>query len=257
MGEIRLVSLADRKYFEYLSVLANSARINFPEAKMHVYLVGMNEKQGEYLRKINKNIIYTIENVSFSSEMQKRCYCTNRRGVILNDLRSKTDDVLVWLDADSIIRKSCSELISISNNCDVAIRFKNKLDFSPKRRKKAKPVGFMAGLIVVGNSEAAKNFASEYNSMMNPDLWTKIIWSDNQIKASTEIDRQSRKIWMANQDILYQTYLKVKDNIKFVDLPNTLLDCSFNPNSVIWSVKASTRKDKNFNSEYKRFLPKR
>lgn len=256
MSEIRLISLADRKYFDYLKAMVNSAKMNFPEAKMHVYLVGLNDKHGEYLKKINKNLIYTIENVSFSSDAQKRCYCTNRRGVILDELRDKTDDILIWLDADSIIRGPCSEIISMANSCDIGIRFKNKLDLKSTKNAKSSPVGFMAGLIMVGNSEAAKKFTSEYNAMMCHDLWIKIKWTDKQIKNSGKIRREVNKIWMANQDLLYSTYLKMKDQIRFGDLPNTMLDCSFHAKSYIWSVKASTRDNKIFAREYKKFLPK-
>ena len=240
MSDIRIVTLADPKYFEYLKSLVNSIKQNLPGVKVHAYLVNLKDSHGEILKSIHPNLEYTIENVQFKFDLQKRCYCTNRRSKILNDLRKSTQDILVWLDADSLVVKNSEEFIDFVKDCDLSIRFKNNSDLSSHaKKKKQKPKGFMAGLIVVGNSEKAKIFTEKYDKMLSQISYKKIK-ADYKCKVS-QLPKEIKAIWMSNQDVLFTVYQQIKDQVSFKSLPQRYLDCCFGKDTSIWSVKASNR----------------
>jgi hypothetical protein len=246
--KIRLITLADREYFDYTKALINSAKINFPQAKPHVYLVNLTDEEGKQLQSINPQVEYTIENVGFRNVMQKKCYCTNRRSYILHFLRRSTNDILVWLDADSLIRKSCDELIDICYNCDVALKRKNDYDTGGK----GIPTGFMAGLIIVGVSPMSLQFVQLYDRFLDKLLWYKIP-KNFQMSDILKTPDHIMKIWMANQNVLEKIYSVTHKRGRFVLLPQKFLDCDFLDESVIWSLKASTRGNEKFMCEMRQY----
>jgi len=253
MSDIRIVTLADFKYFKYVKALVNSISQNLSVVKVHVYLVNLTKEHGQVLQSIHPNLEYTIEDVKFQCDLQKKCYCTNRRSKILNDLRKSTKDILVWLDADSLVVKKIPEFIDFVQDCDLSVRFKNDSDLNNNKKKKKKPRGFMAGLIVVGNSENARMFTEMYDEMLSQNSYKKV--KINYTCPIARLPLPIKVVWMANQDILFKVYKRIKDknNFYFKPLPQEYLDCSFSDKTAIWSVKASNRSDKKFNKIFQKY----
>ena len=252
MSDIRVVTLADVKYFGYLQSLVKSINLNLPGVKIHAYLVNLDDAHGKILQGFHPNLEYTIENVKFKFNLQTKCYCTNRRSYLLHDLRQKTNDILVWMDADSIVVKKCPDFLEFVKTCDVSFRPKNLSDLTPMARKKRqKPSGFMAGVIVVGNTENSLKFTSAYNSMLSQSNYVKA--RINYSGPIAKLPKKIKEIWMANQNILRNVYKSVFNEINFVPLPQRYLDCSFTKDTAIWSVKASNRKDKKFAKMFKKY----
>ena len=232
--------------------MVNSVKTNLPGVKVHAFLVNMSDKHGKILQSIHPNLEYTIETVKFKFDLQTKCYCTNRRSYLLMNLREKTDDILVWLDADSVVVKECPEFLDFVRKCDVSYRPKNKSDIPKSLLKKGKkPSGFMAGVIVLGNSDGALEFAKEYDRLLPRLSYLKArLNHDGPI---CQLPGTIKKIWMSNQDLLQTLYKKFKKKINFVELPQKYLDCSFSPDTAIWSVKTSNRKNKMFNRLFKKY----
>jgi len=252
LNDIRIISIADRKYYKYLRTMVNSVNINLPGVKVHAYLVNMSDKEGERLQEIHPNLEYTIEEVKFKFELQKKCYCTNRRSYILHKLREETDDILVWLDADSLVVKPCPEFLDFVRECDISYRPKNKSDLTAGHlRRKLKPQGYMAGVIIVGTSAKALEFTKEYDRLLSRTSYTKARLNHNG--PIHQLPKMLKKIWMSNQDLLSTLRKKFKNDINFVPLPQKYLDCSFSPDTAIWSVKHSNRKDKKFDEIFQKY----
>ena len=111
---ITLMSISDRKYLAYLKVLVRSAKVNFPEAEMYCVLVNCDDTIGD------EYITTDLE----GEELE--IYCANLRISVLNKLRQERKGVLIWMDADSIIRKPCNGLVKILETCDVVAREKER-----------------------------------------------------------------------------------------------------------------------------------
>ncbi len=217
MKNITLISLADSSYYEYLKVLVKSAIKNFSQAKLYMVLVNMEEKYKDEIKSLGENIRVDIETVSFSGDHEKRCYCASRRAFLFKKLREETDDILLWVDADSIIRKSCDDLIAHLNSCELTMRSKSKGRFA-------------SGVIGVDSTDVCNRFIEEYYA---------------------EVGRHND--WMNDQRSLHQIYLKFKDEIIFSYLPRTYCEVSLTEGSVIWTAKSRRKNGRKYRAEMAKY----
>lgn len=218
MSSIKIISLADEDYFEYLCCCVASASLNFSEASFFVVLVNPKENYKERLKSIHNNIEIVIEKKDFSSHQEKKCYCASRRAFLFYDLRSKTDDILLWIDADSIIRSSCKDLIEHLNSCDITMRPKDN------------PGKFASGVIGVNNSNICYDFVEEYYKRVSKD-----------------------NSWMSDQNNLNETYSFFKDKINYQPLENKYCDVWLSEDGVIWEAKSKKKKDKKYLKEMRKY----
>jgi hypothetical protein len=250
MKDITIISLADEKYYKMLKVLVKSSKLYFSSAKMYIVLVNMTEKHGEELKKLNPNLEYKIENIKFDNDLQKSCYCTNRRSYIFHKLRKTRKDILIWIDADCIIRKSCDGLIDIiKDNCDFAVKHHGGLIFSRGKKKENKKA-FLAGVIVVGNSEFSTEFINYYHFLVNQDSYLKV----ENIGKTLKDNSLNMSIWMLNQHALYKSYIKMKDRLKLKFLPEKYCDTGFSINGVIWAAIWNNKYSNIFKQECKKIM---
>lgn len=248
MSNFRIITLADENYFDYLKVFVNSLKINSPNIKISAYLVNLADKHTNEIQKINPNCSCYTESVLFKNPLQKRCYCTNRRGHLLKYLRDTTNDILMWLDADSVVRKpGLDNLFENLKSFDVCMRPKTPTDISK---------GFMGGLIGINNSRRAKMFTNVYRSILEREKYS--YRRINSVAASmindiSELPRMSMSIWMANQNILCEVHRLLKNKVKFLFVQNKFLDTRFTDEGVVWTVKTSTRNNSKFSIESKNY----
>ncbi|MCP4651982.1 MAG: hypothetical protein GY858_01165 [Candidatus Omnitrophica bacterium] len=182
---ITLISIADRKYLAYLKVLVRSAKANFPEAEMYCVLVNCKD---------------SICDEYISTELKGaalEAFCANLRTSVLHKLRQKREGILVWMDADTIIRKPCNGLIKHLKSCDVTAREKDKS-------------GYFTGLVGINDTKQATSFLDKWNEKMKG--------KDN---------------WFADQ----HTFDDVSNDYDVKTLPLTYLDFKLNNDSVIWVGK--------------------
>lgn len=217
MKDITLISLSDESYYPYLKVLVKSAVKNFPQANLFVVLVNMDEKYKKEIEGLSPGIRVEMEKVSFPGEHEKRCYCASRRAFLFKKLREETDDILLWVDADSIIRKSCDGLIQHLNSCELTMRSKSKGRFA-------------SGVIGVDSSDICNEFIEEYYN---------------------EVSKHSD--WMNDQKSLHTVYLKFQDRIKFRYLERTYCEVSLTEDAVIWAAKSHRKNSKKYISEMRKY----
>ncbi len=219
MASIRVVSLADDEYYCYIRALVGSAAVNFPIAKMHVVLVNVDESKALALKSMHPNIIVESEKIDFvKAKMCKRCYCARRRAFLFKRIRKVTSDTLVWIDADSIIRKNCDHLNEKLASYDLATVCKRKTG------------RLRSGIIAVGNSKASRHFINRYE---------KSLITDHR--------------WMADQDNLNKVYKNMRKELKFWSLPGWYCDVWMRPLGSIWTAKSKLKHSKKYRQEMKKY----
>jgi hypothetical protein len=217
LKDITIISLADDVYYQYLKSLVISATINFPQALLFIVLVNMDKKFRDELLSYNSKMKVEIEQVNIPPGYDRACYCASRRAFLFKKLREETSNILLWVDADSIIRKPCNDLISHLNSCDVTMR--------PKVSGR-----FASGIIGINSSDVCNNFINRYYDLVKDD-----------------------KDWMSDQKNLNRTYLEFKDTINFVPLANIYCDVWLSRQGVIWTAKSKTKKSNKYREEMTKY----
>lgn len=215
MKEIKIISLADSSYFEYLLCFVRSASKYFPSALFHAVLVNPLEGQVEQLKDSHDRIDVVVEEVKFKTKQAKKCYCASRRAYLFHKLREEFDGILLWVDADSIIRGSCDDLIQHLDSCELTMR--------PKSDREG---CFASGVIGIGNSQICKDFIKEYYRRVLKD-----------------------KTWMSDQNNLNITYGLFKNMINFKPLDDKYCDVWLSDDGIIWEAKSDKKRGERYIQE--------
>lgn len=216
--EILLFSVADAAYFKYMQGLVKSAAINFPEARMFVELVNMDKESALLLESQHPKIQVRVINKIFDCEHSKKCFCASRRASLFVELFDSTPTPMMWLDADSLVRRPCKGLVDLMFSCDLSMRQKRKGHFA-------------SGTICLGTSDICKQFAIRYEECVNAD-----------------------HSWMSDQNNLNKVHRIFRKRINFVPLPHTYCDVWFSEEGAIWAAKARKKTSKKYIHELNRFL---
>lgn len=213
-NDITIITLADKVYYQYLIPLLHSANKHFNSAWAEVYLVDFDHQESpisicEEIRAINPK--YNVTFLSSLPNVDLECYCTNARADLFYTLRRKTDNILFWLDADSIIRSSCDELIKHLSSCELTMNHKSEIRFK-------------AGVIGMGSSDICRDFTTRYRSLVSSE------YND----------------WFANQKYLNKTYSEFKDRINFKPLPDKYCDTRLTDKGVIWAAQSENKSDSKY-----------
>ncbi len=217
MPHVRIVSLADPAYFGLLKGLVASAAVNFPTATMHVVLVNVGAKDCKLIKTLHPNIIVEEEKVDFS-KLDKRCYCARRRAFLFKRIRATTDDILLWIDADCLIRRNCDNLANELATCDLAAVLRSN--------------GTMrSGIIAVGSTHAVWPFVKKYEKALQTD-----------------------HSWMADQIHLNKIYKSMKSELNFKALSDVYCDVWFRKKGIIWAAKSDLKSNPKFQEEMRKYV---
>jgi hypothetical protein len=234
-----IISLASKEYYGWLTTMATSVRHFFPQASMHVVLVNMGEKDGEKLSRIHPKLTYEIETVEFESGKERKCYCTNRRTFLYKKYRDRFPGFLMWLDADSIVRKSCDplyeHLCSKKNDFDVALFRKG---FYGTVRRKGEPI-ILAGVTVINDTEMARTFINKYDELVD--------------QMSYKMQKMRDRIWWLNQDMLRKRLVSMKLGVRYEYLWKPYYDTE-NSDPIIWTPTLEDKQTEEFAKEIERIM---
>ena len=250
-----LTTTCDIDYYPLLKCLLKSAAIHLSDAKFYLRLIDFDINiQNDILREvynINHNTQVCFENPGLSHTRNKlkrnqtllydniynglsheretilnfrpirwmvserQCYCSNTRFRNINHLINQGEQVILYLDADIIIRKPLVELISLINNHDICI----KLSITPKNKTFSYPDGhtWECGLIGVHNTTLSRDFFYKLQQRTEANMY---FWDSDQFEFH----------------FLYKDY---KDKIKIHLLDNRFKDNGegnkYSDDSYIWS----------------------
>lgn len=207
-----IVVVSDTKYLPHLQVLIASLVKNYSQALIHVHLVNVSYRNVLKIQNIAPQIQISRGNVSIADPKKFAAYCANIRARVIFSILERGDGLVLYLDADSIVRRSISSLFRLVENNDILIL----------QQKKVKPVlgehlVFAAGVILFKNSQKTRIFVEAWKSALEPHL--------NE--------------WFADQ--IYFARTASSSVARIGDLPFSFIDWSFKPLSHIWVGKGSKK----------------
>lgn len=216
-SKILVFSVADAAYYKYLRGMVRSAAVNFPQANMFVELVNLDQSHADALQKLHPKISIRLEKRKFKTKFDQKCFCAGRRASLFVELYSKSAPAM-WLDADSIIRRPCDELVSLLYNCDLTMR--------PKSAGR-----FASGTIGLGRAKVCLLLAKKYKTYVNAD-----------------------HTWMSDQNNLNRVYREFKKSIRFTPLPKTFCDVWLSEEGAIWAAKSKKKNSVRYLEELSKYL---
>jgi len=234
MSELTILCVSDLSYLFFVKTVFNSIKCNVKiPYRFHLHTINVSEKEIESFKNEYENIEFTNDKIELDDKpninnafgkSKKAAYCANIRAKILYDLMSKGVEYILYLDADSIVRKNLNELLSLIKQTDLIIF----------RRDEVKRLNLkvLTSVIGVNNNEKSFKFVECWKNFM---LQEDILYS-----------------WFSDQRYFYETMLKCTD-VKVHHLPKHYTDSSFSNESVIWNGKADRKfKDKKYIKEMRR-----
>ena len=209
-----ILIVSDIDYFKKSSTLIKSIKLQYPDIKIHYHQINF---------KVNldfNNIEYSYSNLELNNEVkykynnlvytQKQAYCANIRFQIIKNLIEKNKFIL-YLDADSIVRKPLTQLLQLCESHDLVI---NKCTQKKYYRK-----GFRirTGIFSIKNTPIMIEFMD--HCINNLNLYQ----------------------WFSDQDTIQDTFIEFNDKISFKSLPTEYIDWKYDLNSIIWVGKGDNK----------------
>lgn len=219
-----MLTIATAKYLHYAKALISSAKEHQTDAVFIVELINVDKKEEDDFRRRNPNCQILFDTMNPKLE---RNYCSNRKGSLMKRVReSGNSDLLMWIDADSIIRRSLSPAIPALQK-DMCIRLK-------KTNKAVKGLLLKesyAGVFTFGNTPMGNKMLSEYQKEVDKNIY-----------------------WGSDQDHLSYVYFCSK-NASVGIIPDSLLDHKMKGDSVIWTLKCTPKTiNGRFHREHRKYL---
>tara|TARA_A100001515_G_C4561258_1_gene206693 strand:- start:516 stop:1250 length:735 start_codon:yes stop_codon:yes gene_type:complete len=233
-----IVSCCTEDYFDMLYAMVKSGLQNIKSPNFYIELINITEDKCLKLEKLSPNIEILKSNIKFKNDTQKKCYSTNSRAKLLYEKRKSPQDILTWVDADSLILKDISEMLSelIKNNYDLGIVL---------RPNASKSAGARGGFYCVchKNPNGLKFLENYYKKVSRLNLWQSI--KSNDLK-------KHWKIWMANQDVLNKYFYNPKE-LKIKKISNLFCDVRLKEESFIWAAKNKLKTSEKYLTELKKY----
>ncbi len=214
-GQLTILSISDPLYLNRLKALISSVSQNYPQVKFYCHLVNTEQSVAESLQHLYPNLECNFDYQEFNSEEDKKAYCANIRADVIYQLMQKPEtSSLLYLDADSIVRKDLSDLLDTINNHDLVVLKREEAE--------EKYLKFAAGVIGIKNSSITQKFIAQWATLVKEQLYE----------------------WYSDQLCLYYAYEQFQSQLNTFDLPQRFIDWEFLSTSSIW-VGKGPRKDEN------------
>ena len=222
MGELTILGVSDSSYLPFIRILFNSIKCNVKiPYKFHLHTINVPEKKINFFKDTYENIEFTgdkieLDETSNSSnsfnKSKKAAYCANIRAKVLHYLMTRGDEYILYLDADSIVRKDLEELFLLIKDTDLIIF---RRDEQQDSRTKV-----LTSVIGINNNVRSLRFIENWKRFMIQD---RIIYS-----------------WFSDQTYFYKSMLKHPD-VKVSPLPALYVDSGFENKSFIWNGKGNRK----------------
>lgn len=218
--ELTVVAIADPEFVPRLRALAASLAANMPVALLHACLVNVRDAGTvRSLQAAHGNLEVSFEDAILDATVvkmgrdgitpytEKAGFCVNLRGrAVLRLLRQGRRRVL-FLDADSIVRRDLRPLFALMDANDVVIH---------KRPHEKDYMGVAGGVIGVRPSAGGLEFFE---------------------RAVERIDAIGNRDFFSDQLAFHQTIAELGERVRVAHLPKAFIDWEFAPDSFIWVGK--------------------
>lgn len=206
-----VIALTDNNYLKHLKTLLASLRST--KHKINVYVCLINIDQAVDLEKELKSIYSPISfkyiNKKFMTDADRKAFCSNYRVTFIKEILKNPLESIIYLDADSIVRKEMS-LAEVNLDSDIEILFRKSDD---DRFKVA------TGAILVKNNPRSKRFFEEWEKNIQPKIYS----------------------WFSDQRTFYKTFLSLRDEVNIYPIDKRLIDWEFKETSIVWAGKGKRK----------------
>lgn len=226
---ITFATVASQKYVDYAKALVSSAFVHQPDAKFFVELINVTKQERKDFVRRNPQCEVILD--TMKPGMEERVYCSNQKGPLLSRIReSGNTDMLMWIDADSIIRKPVDSILEYAQK-DMCIRIK------PTKK-------IMEGLNVNECYSGVFTFGNTPGG-------------NEHLKMLRQLTSNEKKVyWASDQDYLSYVFAVCQSqnrNTHF--LPDTFLDFKMKSDSLLWTLKCTPKTiNARFHREHRKYL---
>lgn len=227
MEELTILAVSDHSYLPFVKTLFNSIKTNVKiPYTFHLHAINVPDNQIEIFNAMYSSITFSRETIPLDDsplktnafrKSEKASYCANIRAKVLYDLMLQGRKYILYLDADSIVRKDLKDLFVLIKYTDLIIfRRDNETDVRTK---------VLTSVIGINNNNKSLVFIENWMNCM--------------------LQQEALHTWFSDQKYFYKTMTKYS-HVKIQPLPDLYVDAGFKGKSYIWNGKAA-RKFSNIN----------
>ena len=223
MERLTILSVSDATYLPFIRVLFNSIKCNVKVPyKFHLHTINVPDKKLPFFKDTYKNIEFTEDKIELDEtadpsnafkKSKKASYCANIRAKVIQYLMTRGDQYILYLDADSIVRKDFNLLLDLIKQNDLIIHRRKHISYETHK--------VLTSVIGINNNK---------NSLSFLEMWKDFMLADSNLYK-----------WFSDQLYFYETMQK-KEYIKVGHLPIEYVDWKFNDSSYVWNGKSSRKK---------------
>jgi len=202
------LAVATGDYVPLAQTLVRSIERRVPGARMRVHLINASDEQAASLADTSLVLRVDREERSFEDAETRRTYAANRRVQLIRDALQDGERSVLYLDVDSIVRKSLDALVRWMLHYDIVVL--PRFDAENERAR------FLISTLGVNNTPEALRFL---------DTWLR------------ELDDSTG--WLTDQLTMWRAYQIHRDELSMGALPQAFVDWEMRATSPIWCGKGT------------------
>lgn len=248
-----VTTTVDKNYLEYLFCLVKSVRVNSPSTLVHCRLVNITDNSViDNLKRIFPNIIIELDSTNLTSKRRNlrasgellhgssildclarqhkkgmprflcsdiQCYTSNTRFRNIKKLLQEGHQDVIYMDADTIVRKNIEDLQSYLSKSDLCCT----VSYCPRYLNKR---CWECSFLYVKNGDLVKAFIDEVIFETESDMFN---WDSDQIALEKVYDTKFYDTLILNEDV------------KHIEDLSALHGRELSFNSYIWAGSGSTK----------------
>ncbi len=238
-----ILTVCDALFLNEAFCLIKSCARHMPEQPFYLFLVNDQNTPDETIQKWHPDIVLERVSWPFQSERWRGIMCS-ARSIPIEKALEKYRQKLLYLDADTLVRGPLTDLFHDLDRYDLMIKHRPQLNhLGPAGSQFASR--FNSGVIAIRPSSVGLKFAHEYNLALQG-----YVASGRPLELHL---LEEKIVSYIDQELLYLTYLRLKDGLSFYPLPAKYNDARFMPDSLIWHGKGTARSNLIYRIEKNKF----
>lgn len=223
----KVLLVSDNVFIPELKRALNSLCVMAPQLPRIVYALNWEDEQVQTLKKRYRLYKVIRHSEKFRTKEHQRAFAANIRARVIFELLNSGEGPILYLDADSCIRKPLDGLCELMSQYDLVVHQRSHKN---KERKQKEHTRLAVGVLGWKQNERAIAAASQ--------------WADAIIPQKFE--------WFTDQIMLYRT-IQSNPDLRVGNLPKHYIDWDFEEDSAIWAAKGPRKRTDSYAKECEKF----